>query len=151
MIYFAFVLLQRIKAHLKTFSEGYGHHSLRTEKNELSLQLRTYGSITYQPHSDRENVRAYGIDWDEPVNLTHISVPDITNPLEDEMLPLFSACLDPLKESDTFGVHKRFSSLLIFLKVSSGKLFVLSALLFADKIAYYKSWKKLLISLRKLV
>ena len=51
-----------------------------------------------------EDVRAYGIDWDEPVNLTHIesllSVPDITNPLGDQIL----RWLDPLKESYTFGV-----------------------------------------------
>ena len=65
-----YVLLERINAHLKTFSEGYDHHSLRTEANKLHLQLWTCGSITHQPHSDREveDVRALGIDWDEPVN-----------------------------------------------------------------------------------
>lgn len=65
-----YVLLERINAHLKTFSEGYDHHSLRTEANKLHLQLWTCGSITHQPHSDWEveDVRALGIDWDEPVN-----------------------------------------------------------------------------------
>ena len=97
---------------MKTFGKGYDHHSLRTEANKSPLQLWICGAITYQPHSDWEveDVPAYGIDWDEPVNLTHnenlslISVPDITNPLDDEMFPLFSACLHPLKESDICGV-----------------------------------------------
>ena len=31
-------------------------------------------------------------------------MPDITNPLDDQMFPLFSAWLDPLKESDSFSV-----------------------------------------------
>lgn len=55
-----------------------------------------------------EDVCAWGIDLDETVNLTQnenfISVPDITDLLDDEIFALFSAHLDPLKESNIFGV-----------------------------------------------
>lgn len=67
-------------------------------------------SITYHSHSDWrvEDVCAWGIDLDETVNLTQnenfISVPDITDPLDDEIFALFSAHLDPLKESNIFDL-----------------------------------------------
>ena len=109
-----YVYLPRINRSLEMFQEAWNHHGLRTMHNASPHQLYTAGTLRLQQSNIQaldffEDVdNAYGIDenvtW-APNAETTVNVPGTRVNVAPETYALLQAQIDPLAESDNFGIE----------------------------------------------
>ena len=110
-----YTFLPRINRALSTFKEGWNSHGLRTEHNMTPKQLFTYGALQLQ-HTGLaaldffEQVAVdYGVDDTNPILsdshvANQVSVPRIGIHLEPEQVEQLRSEVNPLDDSDNYGI-----------------------------------------------
>ncbi|KAM6926847.1 uncharacterized protein PEZ65_010306 [Lycodopsis pacificus] len=100
-----YVFLPRIQASLDVFSEAWDNHSIRTEQNLTPNQLWQVGQAL-NPIAAPEGIPE--IQWEESgyPNEPHpgVNVPTLDRPLSDPEMMQLQDHIEPLQESDSFGV-----------------------------------------------
>ena len=95
----------RINRHLKLFREGRDNRSISTERNRSPDQLWLYGLLSHCP-MQYDNFDS--IDWEGPVSNgiseDDINIPQIHIEHEAEVLQILLSHVDPLQNSDVFGI-----------------------------------------------
>ena len=98
-----YIYIPRINTALKQFQEAWNSHSLSTESNWSPLQLFTAYSSNSLLFSDENQANLQDIiDISEEVE--EISVPVTNVPLSAPALALLRATIDPLQQSNCYGV-----------------------------------------------
>ena len=110
-----YVYIPRINKTLKAFQNGWNQHGIRTA-NHLSprqlfvrgaLQLRLSGIAALDFFEDINE--GYGRSHDDPVptdvEVDSITVPEVRFTLSGNQLAALSALIDPLKESNNYGIE----------------------------------------------
>lgn len=107
-----YVFLPRINRSLQLFRLAWNDHGLRTERGNTPNQLFTMGSLRlrhsrtpaldfFEPVSDGYGVEEEGI---APDNEDGIEVPSISVILTDEQNSQLQASINPLEDSDDYGI-----------------------------------------------
>ncbi|KAJ4942413.1 hypothetical protein JOQ06_012279 [Pogonophryne albipinna] len=104
-----YVFLPRIQANLDVFTEAWANHPIRTEQNMTPNQLWQVGQALHPvADPDPEGILIPEIQWEESgfSNQHHpgVNVPTLESPLSDPEMMLLQDTIDPLQESDCFGV-----------------------------------------------
>lgn len=116
-----YVFLPRINRALHTFVDAWNNHHIRTEHGQTPNQLFTAGSLQLRNSGLTaldffETVNAsYGVDADLGVILNDVdddsdvdsegvNVPSSTLNISDELEALLASTVDPLSESEEFGI-----------------------------------------------
>lgn len=96
------------------FKNAWNHHSLRTMHNSSPYQLYTSGALRLQQSNlpaldffDNVDTTYYGVDEDvlsAQASAESVSVPDNRLNITPENLTLLQLQIDPLAESDNFGM-----------------------------------------------
>ncbi|KAJ4938795.1 hypothetical protein JOQ06_028261 [Pogonophryne albipinna] len=102
-----YVFLPRIQANLDVFSEAWANHPIRTEQNLTPNQLWQVGQHL-NPVADPEGSLIPEIQWEESgytnEHHTGVNVPTLNFPLSDLEIMQLQDNIDPLEESECFGV-----------------------------------------------
>ncbi|XP_034065330.1 uncharacterized protein LOC117552520 isoform X2 [Gymnodraco acuticeps] len=104
-----YVFLPRIQANLDVFSEAWANHPIRTEQNLTPNQLWQVGQHL-NPVADPEPEGSLipEIQWEESgytnEHHTGVNVPTLNFPLSDLEIMQLQDNIDPLEESECFGV-----------------------------------------------
>lgn len=108
-----FVFIPRISRALSEFMSGWNHHPIRTAHNKSPHQLFTAGALLLQ-HSGLAALDffddvddTYGIDVDAPVPAQRehdVVVPEVATTLSSEHVSQLTRTVDPLKDSNEFGI-----------------------------------------------
>ncbi|XP_030250448.1 uncharacterized protein LOC115567738 [Sparus aurata] len=104
-----YVFLPRIQASFDVFREVWDNHSIRTEKNLTPNQLWQVGqSLNPVEDPDPEGILIPESQWEESgfTDEPHpgVNVPILDNPLLDPEMIQLEDNIDPLQESESFGV-----------------------------------------------
>ncbi|CAL8315337.1 unnamed protein product [Arctogadus glacialis] len=104
-----YVFLPRIQASLDVFSEAWDNNSIRTEQNLTPNQLWHVGqSLNPVVDPEPEGILIPEIEWEESgfTNEPHsgVNVPTLDIPLLDPEIMQLQENIDPLQESECFGV-----------------------------------------------
>ena len=107
-----YVFLPRINRSIELFQNAWNHHSLRTMQNSSPHQLYTSGALRLHqanlPALDFFNNidTNYGVDEDEVVvqDTESVNVPENRLNLTQESLAVLQLHVDPLGESENFGI-----------------------------------------------
>eukprot|EP00794_Sanderia_malayensis_P012555 gene12556-13842_t len=111
---------ERINRHLTTFVEGWDRHKISSANSMSPNQLWIYGlhnivnsgtlvaEEIWEPRSDDESI-SYGIDHKGPTventEGNEVAVPATICPLDHNQLATLSAKINPLEESENFGIE----------------------------------------------
>ena len=100
-----YVLEPRINRHLKLFREGWDNHPISNERNRSPNQLWLYGLLN---HCSMQYGNFNSIDWEgqmsNGISEGDISIPQIHIEHEAEVLQILLSQVDPLQNSDVFGI-----------------------------------------------
>ena len=114
-----YVFLPRINIHLGLFRQGWDSHPIRTESNMTPAQLWVLGQQHYLPEQDDvtltlDQTHSYGVDIEHPLTSTNhtdyracdeaVVLPEVPNPLSTENFARLQNEVNPLKESESFGL-----------------------------------------------
>lgn len=108
-----FTYLPRVNRNLQIFAEGHNRAPLSTERGKSPWQLWISGTVTTSNRGIDDfwnQADYYGVDWDGPVpnNQTDaqeaVEVPTTTNPLQGADYVSLTSLIDPLRDSDKYGV-----------------------------------------------
>ena len=105
MFVLQYVFERRINRHLKLFREGWNNDPISTEHNRSPNQLWLYGLLNHCPMQ----YDSFGsIDWEGPmsngISEDDISIPQIHNEHEAELMQILLSQVDPLQNSDVFSI-----------------------------------------------
>eukprot|EP00794_Sanderia_malayensis_P016419 gene16419-18053_t len=111
---------ERINRHLTTFVEGWDRHKISSANSMSPNRLWIYGlhnivnsgmlvaEEIWEPRSDDESI-SYGIDHEGPTventEGNEVAVPATICPLDHNQLATLSAKINPLEESENFGIE----------------------------------------------
>ena len=110
-----YIYLPRINKSLDCFKSSWNHHSIRTEHNRTPSQLFTAGALRLRRMGlvaldffDVVNVD-YGIDTNDPLinndGEDQIETPESTLQLTNKQLTHLQASINPLSDSDNYGIE----------------------------------------------
>ncbi|XP_068710300.1 uncharacterized protein [Montipora foliosa] len=108
-----FTYLPRVNRNLQIFAEGHNRAPLSTERGKSPWQLWISGAVTTSNRGIDDFWNQgdyYGVDWDGPVpnNQTDaqeaVEVPTTSNPLQEADYVSLKSLIDPLRDSDEYGV-----------------------------------------------
>lgn len=108
-----FVYVPRINQTMQLFAQGHNRAPISTERGKSPLQLWISGAVSASNRGIDEfwsQGDYYGVDWDGPapdVSLddeTPVEVPNTTNPLEPAQYSSLTNLINPLRNSDEYGV-----------------------------------------------
>ena len=107
-----YVYLSRINKALDVFYDGWNHHGLRTARNKSPYQLYTEGALQLQQSGHS------GVDFFDSVDDMYgveeaglagendgVQVPQCTFSLEDDHFALLQQSVNPLDNSDNYGIE----------------------------------------------
>jgi len=112
MLVLRYVFTSRINRHLKLFWDGWDQHPLSSESNKTPWQLWNIGLLTYCPVQEIDSlgfdINSYGIDWEYSFPIQEedgIEPSSIVFEGSVEILQQLQNNIDPLAESDDFGIN----------------------------------------------
>jgi len=124
-----YVYLPRINYALQEFALAFNFHPIRTENNWSPNKIWSSGMINPRNQDqtalrdaavgdvEPENIELYGVDVDGPVPTDETSQVEVIPPncpLSSEQLSLIQQTIDPLGESDYFGIDIYLDALSLF-------------------------------------
>ena len=108
-----YVYLPRINQSLDTFRDGWNNHSLRSEHNQTPLQLFTAGMLEYM-NSGLDEMKGFemayygveeaGIVPSQSEDSEGVQIPPVSFPLSDAQLTTLRNTVNPLTDSDSYGI-----------------------------------------------
>lgn len=115
-----YIYIPRINKSLKAFQNGWNHHGIRTAghlspeqqfaSGALRLRLSGLAALDFFENVDER----YGRSYDDPVpavEVTAVTVPEVRFTLPNSELERLSALINPLQESNNYGIELYFSVL----------------------------------------
>lgn len=113
-----YIFLPRINAHMQKFVKGFDDHPLSSEKNRTPNQLWIRGSLLYDNTITVRDFRSYGIDMESRLVITEndcetLEIPDLEVNLDQNAWDEFTASVDPIRDSDSYGIDIYMDAVLL--------------------------------------
>ncbi|XP_028412590.1 uncharacterized protein LOC114535487 [Dendronephthya gigantea] len=117
-----YTYIPRINRHLETWRQGYLQHRIRTARNRSPMQLYIIGLLQYRNSQHvaihdlyEPTTMQYAVDWGGPLpvdaDVDVVEVPETICPFSPQRFEELQATIDPLRESDSYGIDIYLESL----------------------------------------